>query len=211
MYRWYQQSKMCYAYLEDVECKCDQADGEICGEFEQSRWFTRGWTLQELVAPLTVEFYSKDWSDIGTKLSLAKQISDITGINIGILRGKSLSTRNIAERMSWASKRETTRSEDMAYSLIGIFNINMPMLYGEGGKNAFIRLQQEILKISEDWTLLAWQARTEDPRSFRGALAESPKEFQQLGNRFYLVMPIFGTRHQTSRWRKLFTSYKAVF
>ncbi|KAK4209898.1 hypothetical protein QBC37DRAFT_429614 [Rhypophila decipiens] len=123
--------------------------------FENSRWFTRGWTLQELIAPPMVEFYAHDWQEIGTKFSLRKIISKVTGIDVRILEGADPSTCHVAERMSWAANRQTTRVEDAAYCLLGIFKVHMPLIYGEG-QRAFFRLQDEILRSSEDYTMLAW-------------------------------------------------------
>jgi len=123
--------------------------------FENSRWFTRGWTLQELIAPPIVEFYSQGWHEIGTKFSLRKVISKVTGIDIRVLEGADPATCHVAERMSWAANRQTTRVEDAAYSLLGIFKVHMPLIYGEGHR-AFYRLQKEIMKTTEDYTMLAW-------------------------------------------------------
>ncbi|KAF2250302.1 HET-domain-containing protein [Trematosphaeria pertusa] len=153
MYQWYKHSRICYAYLADFE-SIAQSEKYGCRTFAQSRWWTRGWTLQELLAPAVVEFYDANWIEIGTKLSLHEQITEITGIDEGILRGTSLLQRNAAVRMSWAAGRETTRVEDRAYSLMGLFAVNMPLLYGEG-ERAFTRLQEEIMRAQEDYTLFA--------------------------------------------------------
>jgi len=126
---------------------------DVKNVFKSSRWFTRGWDLQELIAPVVVEFYAQDWSAIGTKSDLRQELTLITGIDLQVLGGAELSACNVAERMSWAAFRETTRAEDKAYSLLGIFQINMPLLYGEG-KRAFLRLQEEILKTYDDYTVL---------------------------------------------------------
>ncbi|VBB83565.1 Putative Protein similar to Vegetative incompatibility protein HET-E-1 of Podospora anserina [Podospora comata] len=123
--------------------------------FEHSRWFTRGWTLQELIAPPLVEFYDHDWHEIGTKFSLRNIIAKVTGIPILVLEGADPSTCHVAERMSWAANRQTTRIEDAAYCLLGIFKVHMPLIYGEGHR-AFYRLQKEIMKTTEDYTMLAW-------------------------------------------------------
>ena len=140
MFQWYKNSTVCYAYLTDVKYQFPDID-EF--EFKNCRWFTRGWTLQELIAPLTIEFYASDWSEIGTKLTLEDWIASRTGIPPHILLSDSPSSCTVAQRMSWASDRVTTRVEDMAYCLLGIFNVNIPLLYGEGDR-AFIRLQEEI-------------------------------------------------------------------
>ena len=132
-YRWYHESGVCYAYLADVP------PNAVDNEFAKSRWFTRGWTLQELIAPLTVIFLNKEWQKIGIKSSRQRIISEVTGIPANILLGGDLERASIAQKISWASKREITRIEDIAYCLMGIFSINMPMLYGEG-ERVFIRL-----------------------------------------------------------------------
>ena len=167
MYRWYEESGVCFTYLDDVPSK----------DISKSEWFTRGWTLQELIAPSVVIFLDETWEEIGTKFSLRKKISDITRIPEDILQGGDLQTASIAQRMSWASNRETKRIEDIAYCLMGIFGVNMPMLYGEGGR-AFIRLQEEIMKISHDHSLFAWRSR-EDSNNL---LATSPAAFGNSGN-----------------------------
>ena len=145
MYRWYKDSEVCYAYLSDVDSGEDPHAPE--SSFSKSRWFTRGWTLQELIAPSIVVFYSSDWKEIGTNSSLQDVIEAVTGIHVSAFLGDHDDLRNfsIAQRMSWAANRETTRTEDLAYCLLGLFDISMPMLYGEG-EGAFIRLQEEIIK-----------------------------------------------------------------
>lgn len=159
MFQWYAEASVCYAYLADVELF---TQGHWTGDrnsrlaFERSRWWTRGWTLQELIAPQTVEFLASDWSHLGTKIGLGQLISDITGIRLEILRGASLRRCCAAEKMSWASTRQTTRPEDAAYCLLGLFGVNMPMLYGEGSTKSFIRLQKEILAQEPEYSLLAW-------------------------------------------------------
>ncbi|KAK0639462.1 heterokaryon incompatibility protein-domain-containing protein [Cercophora newfieldiana] len=139
MYRWYQESTVCYAYLAD-----------------ESEWFQRGWTLQELLALSAVVFLNAAWKELGTKLSLWKDVHDCTGIPGVFLAGEDAHSASIAQRMSWAAGRNTTKVEDRAYSLMGHFGIYMPILYGEK-ENAFFRLQEEILKvISDDHTIFAW-------------------------------------------------------
>jgi len=157
MYSWYQRSSVCYVYLSDIDCLGGYGwflSSENAAHFKTSRWFSRGWTLQELIAPARVEFYSRNWVELGTKASLERHLEEATGIRVEVLRGASPSICSAAERMSWASKRHTTRVEDIAYSLLGIFSVNMPLLYGEG-KNAFLRLQLEILQQNEDYSLFA--------------------------------------------------------
>ncbi|KAE8448959.1 hypothetical protein EG329_008755 [Mollisiaceae sp. DMI_Dod_QoI] len=171
MYRWYEKSGVCYVILTDVASDED-CDHEM-SSFRKSRWFTRGWTLQELIAPANVIFYAKDWREIGTKFTLQHIIVEITNINLELLSGtKKVSQFSIAQRMCWASRRQTTRREDIAYCLMGIFDVNMPLLYGEGDK-AFFRLQKEILSASEDDSILAWTG----PDSHFGCLAASPVAF----------------------------------
>ncbi|QYS99230.1 Ankyrin repeat-containing protein [Trichoderma simmonsii] len=168
MYLWYYKAGRCYAYLSDVQSM---------NTFKESEWFKRGWTLQELLAPAEVFFLDKDWNDLGTKKSLQEAVSDQTRIPVNILSGADLETATVAQRMSWASRRKTTRIEDSAYCLMGIFGINMPLLYGEG-ERAFIRLQEEIMKISNDHSIFAWKSR--DTRG--GLLATSPDAFSDSDN-----------------------------
>jgi ankyrin repeat protein len=169
MYMWYQAAEVCYAYLADVPS---------IGTLPNSRWFTRGWTLQELIAPTEVVFFSEEWERLGTRLELSKSIQDCTGIPERVfLESTSLDSFSVAQKMSWAANRNTTRVEDRAYSLIGIFGINMPLIYGEG-ENAFIRLQEEIMKISDDHSLFAWTSQ--DNRG--GCLATSPLAFFNCAN-----------------------------
>lgn len=144
MYSWYKSAGLCIAYLNDV-------DGDIKG----SRWFKRGWTLQELIAPEDVIFADRNWDIVGMKSSLASLLANITGIDEDVLLTGNIEGLSIAKRMSWAANRDTTRREDRAYSLMGIFGVNMPPIYGEGDK-AFIRLQEEIMKKSNDQSIFTW-------------------------------------------------------
>ncbi|KAF4436906.1 beta transducin [Fusarium acutatum] len=184
MYKWYQKATVCYAYLQDVTTEtCNITEIFHITEFGRSRSFTRGWTLQELIAPQIVELCSKEWTVIGTKKSLASSIESVTGIPITVLRGSHPSTYNVAERMSWASARTTTREEDLAYCLLGIFDVNMPLLYGEGAKS-FIRLQEQILRQDEDYSMFAWTLQQDNPiadseTSSTGFLAWSPSQFSK--------------------------------
>ncbi|CAH0045943.1 unnamed protein product [Clonostachys solani] len=179
MFQWYAAATVCYAHLEGY-------DKEAKGKLASCKWFYRGWTLQELIAPARVEFYDKDWKNLGSRQSLSDAIADITSVDREILLADSVETTSrllyqtpIAKRFSWASKRATTRPEDLAYCLLGIFQVNMPLLYGEG-RRAFIRLQKEIMKDSDDLTIFAWQAPPgykESMSEFRGILASSADEF----------------------------------
>lgn len=179
MYAWYEGAEICYAYLADVSA----VDGDECApDFASSRWFSRGWTLQELLAPDRVIFYDSQWIDLGDKISLATELRQATGIPAAFLRKeRSILTASIAQRMSWAAKRETTREEDIAYCLMGLFGVNMPMLYGEGPR-AFIRLQEEIMKGSDDKSLFAWIGDARRAINLCGLLAESPWDFRASGS-----------------------------
>ena len=155
MYHWYGRSAMCYAYLADVPPGEDPRAAR--SSFRRSRWYTRGWTLQELIAPGQVLFLSSDWNVIGSKHTLSDVIEEITGIaDEALLHMKPLDDFSVAQRLSWAAARKTTRVEDRAYSLLGVFSINMPILYGEGDL-AFRRLQEEILRRIPDQSLFAWE------------------------------------------------------
>ena len=157
MFRYYAIAEVCFAYLADVPPTTEQP--ETSHEFRNSRWFRRGWTLQELIAPSFLVFLSQDWTYLGAKHDLAPLLESITQIPVAVLRSEEeLSRFSIAQRMSWAKGRETTRVEDRAYSLLGIFQINMTTLYGEG-QRAFIRLQEKILKTSTDTSIFAWGLR----------------------------------------------------
>lgn len=175
MYKWYLNAMTCYAYLADVPSTADV--NSLTSEFATSRWFGRGWTLQELIAPSSLIFFSEHWEPIGTKSTLYSNLSKITGIDLDVLIGtRSLDSISVANKMSWASRRQTGRPEDIAYCLMGLFNVNMPMLYGEGDK-AFLRLQEEIMKYSDDQSLFAWQDPNAFQGSYHGLLAKHPKNF----------------------------------
>lgn len=154
MFRWYRDATKCYVHLADVSRPAGHAPDKL-GQplwepaFRKSRWFTRGWTLQELLAPAVVEFFSKEGEKLGDKESLKRHISDVTGIPVRAFQGSPLSDWSITERLSWQKSRETTREEDQAYSLLGIFDVSMPVLYGEGREKAFQRLRVEIDKASK--------------------------------------------------------------
>jgi hypothetical protein len=145
MFRWYRKASKCYVYLADVSTN-DQIDLSLQSweaAFRNSRWFTRGWTLQELIAPPSVEFFCSNSNRLGDKKSLEGQLHKITGIPISALQGSPLYEFSFDERISWAQIRETKREEDKAYSLLGIFDISMPVIYGEGKENALRRLNRE--------------------------------------------------------------------
>lgn len=164
MFRWYGNAAKCYVYLEDISkpaLGANDMSSQLSWEpaFRKSRWFVRGWTLQELVAPASVEFFSREGQRLGDKRSVGRCISEITGIPAKALQGSPLSDFSIAERLSWQNNRETTRKEDKAYSLLGIFGIHMPLIYGEGRENAFKRLREEIDRASkgESFSLNHWR------------------------------------------------------
>ena len=172
MYRWYTASAVCYAFLSDVNAKAPN-DDIVEQQIKSSMWFERGWTLQELLAPHNFVFYNQQWEFLGTKQTLSKLLTLRTGVDEAILNREPLSRRSIAQRMSWASQRHTTFEEDIAYCLLGIFDVNMPMLYGEGQK-AFLRLQEEIVKKSDDHSIFAWPIHDHGQP---GLLADSPAAF----------------------------------
>ncbi|KAI6107013.1 heterokaryon incompatibility protein-domain-containing protein [Pisolithus croceorrhizus] len=178
MYQWYRNAQVCYAYLHDVD-ESTFPTHRNNGKFGRSNgwpeWFVRGWTLQELIAPKEVVFFNKNWLPIGNKRRLAPTLQDITGVPFQVLRdGLAAKRLSVAQIMSWAAHRETTRVEDQTYSLLGLFGVNMPMLYGEGRK-AFRRLQLEIIRESNDHSIFAWNPRVPRPGS---VLAVSPNDFQ---------------------------------
>ncbi|MCJ1386872.1 hypothetical protein MMC17_010000 [Xylographa soralifera] len=154
MYRWYQHADKCYVYLLDVSLSGDATSANsptVTWEaaFRRSRWFRRGWTLQELIAPASVEFFSQEADRLGDKRSLEQTILEITKIPVKALRGAPLAGFEVEERMSWATHRDTKKQEDGAYSLLGLFDVHMPLIYGEGGEKAFVRLREEVSKSSK--------------------------------------------------------------
>ncbi|KIM52912.1 hypothetical protein SCLCIDRAFT_478492 [Scleroderma citrinum Foug A] len=177
MFRWYENAKVCYAYLHDVPSSSfpTARDKERYPEFNGwPEWFSRGWTLQELIAPSNIQFFNKDWKNIGDKKTLAPTLRYVTGIPEHILIDGLHGNRPcIAQIMSWAAHRTTTRVEDRAYSLMGLLDVNMPMLYGEG-KKAFHRLQLEIIRISNDQSIFAWECNVRTG----SVLADDPSDFQ---------------------------------
>ena len=208
MFKWYQRSDECYVHLSDVEYSPDEIqlirerkdaaplfeDGSpLSAKFRKSSWFTRGWTLQELLAPRKskVFFFDANWNEIGSLPQLASDISEITGIEESYMGFKQCvgprewlaaltpsADASVAKRMSWVSCRQTSREEDMAYCLLGLFDVNMSLLYGEGAKKAFYRLQIEIMRTMDDESLFAWTSNQE----LSGMLAASPSFFAHSGN-----------------------------
>lgn len=154
MFRWYCNAARCYVYLADVSRPLVDVNGKLENwqweaAFRKSRWFTRGWTLQELIAPASVGFFSKEGEWLGDKQSLGRWISEITGIPSRALKRDHLYSFTVAERLLWQQHRQTKRDEDKAYSLLGLCGVHMPLIYGEGRKNAFKRLHEEIQKTSK--------------------------------------------------------------
>ena len=196
MFRWYQRAVECYVYLRDVEL-----DGvDLRSQFRASEWWDRGWTLQELLAPDKLIFVDSAWRVIGHKDQMAVEISSLTGISERYLRTpEAIYIASVAARMSWASRRKTQRPEDRAYSLLGIFGINMPLLYGEGGRAAFRRLQLEILKTSDDESIFVWLDK-HSARRDSGLLAMWPEDFADTGNAvphmFVVDRPAYSMTHK---------------
>ncbi|KAH8177041.1 heterokaryon incompatibility protein (HET) domain-containing protein [Sarocladium implicatum] len=207
MFQWYRTSEICYIFLADLhDAPFVLKDGHHSSKkisltrdehfmntnLAQCRWFSRGWTLQELIAPRTAVFYDSKWHQFATKHDIAPILSVITGIDEDILVGDAaLGDTPVFTRMSWAAKRQTTRVEDLAYCLLGIFDTNFSLIYGEGPK-AFRRLQEEIIRKTDDPSILAWSGRNPpepkyrpraherwqgDSDEYRGSLAWAPCEF----------------------------------
>lgn len=173
MFEWYHKAARCYIYLSDVSTADPR---QIDRSFAQSRWFTRGWTLQELLAPNSMEFFSCEGASLGDRDSRLNQIIQVTGIPREALQGSRLSQFSTDERMSWYGKRETKREEDAAYCLLGILNVSMPSIYGEGKIKALYRLRKEIREVSQNGALLQVRFREQLYR-YRGStpLRENPK------------------------------------
>ncbi len=161
MFSWYKSATVCLVHLQDLAfapgAGLEPGSAALRGRLRACRWFTRGWTLQELIAPSEMVFYDGAWTRVATKAELISDLSDVPGIEEYFLRNVDfLPAAHAGNKMSWASTRQTTRIEDQAYCLLGIFDVNMPLLYGEGDK-AFLRLQEEIARSRNDLTLFAWQ------------------------------------------------------
>ncbi|KAH7161826.1 heterokaryon incompatibility protein-domain-containing protein [Dactylonectria macrodidyma] len=187
MFQWYKKASICYTYLSDVPHGDDSWDPG--SKFFSSRWFQRGWTLQELLAPEELRFYNREWISIGRRRDMSNEVERITGISREFLLGwEDFRKAGVAQRMSWAAKRKTSRKEDSAYCLLGIFDVTMPMIYGEGDR-ALSRLQQEIMKITGDHSILAWGLDTAEytPSNSAGVisagiLATAPSDFANCGH-----------------------------
>ncbi|KAK4499335.1 hypothetical protein PRZ48_009848 [Zasmidium cellare] len=194
MFRWYRDAACCFAYLQDVGPGSNKT---LC----DSEWFTRGWTLQELIAPKAMEFFDCEWTHLGSKTQLASDISQRTGIHIDVLldsknsedsknskdcndsmdhekpMNRKIDNYSIAQKMTWIAGRQTSKDEDMAYCLLGIFDINMAPIYGEQ-KKALIRLQEELIRTSDDHTIFAWSMDPSAETKLSGLLALSHEHFK---------------------------------
>ena len=178
MWEWYGEAQECYAHLSDVTCSA------LAGPFDTasgtpSAWFSRGWTLQELLAPEIVIFCDHDWNIIGQKKdeAILAEITKITSIPLRCLASRFfLNHAPVAQKLSWASGRITTRTEDVAYCLLGLVGVNLPLLYGEGAQ-AFSRLQQEIVRQTDDESIFAWCDPISPLGRMSGVLAPSIDHF----------------------------------
>ncbi|KAJ4332716.1 hypothetical protein N0V95_009589 [Ascochyta clinopodiicola] len=194
MYNWYREARVCYAYLVDVVPGEDMFQPN--SRFRRSRWFTRGWTLQELIAPREVMFFNGHWKKIGCRKDLPRTISDVTQIPEAYLLGMDIHKASVAQRISWVSQRQITKPEDIVYCLMGLFGIHMPLLYGEREEAAFKRLQMEILKESDDTSIFAWTTSTSgiDPElaidQTYALLAQSPRLFQHSHDIVRAKLPV---------------------
>ncbi|KAI6101878.1 hypothetical protein F5141DRAFT_1218083 [Pisolithus sp. B1] len=181
-YAWFQQAQVCYAYLDDVDG--DEDPREKFSRFRGSRWFKRSWTLQELLAPKHVFFFAKDWTMIGTKADLVEIISKVADIHKDALEyPERIPCFSIATRMSWAKGRTSTKEEDKVYALMGLFGVNLPVVYGEGKTRTFLKLQTEIMKITDDQSIFAWHSAADAAESdASGILASTYECFAKCGD-----------------------------
>ncbi|KAK5725247.1 hypothetical protein LTR17_013116 [Elasticomyces elasticus] len=183
MYAWYQNAEVpgrtrCYALLSDVGGAAPFEESEHC--FHRSAWFTRGWTLQELLAPRKIFFFARDWNSLGDLGTLLDPVAGVTNIPQAVLRGDTpVHACTIAQRLSWASGRVTHRPEDQSYALLGILEVNMCLSYGEG-QNAFVRLQEQLVMKGNGLTVLAWTSQ--DPMHRSHLFASSPADFASSSN-----------------------------
>ncbi|KAK6853737.1 hypothetical protein PG995_010549 [Apiospora arundinis] len=199
MFKWYSQSRVCMVYLNDMDVRTEAQSEK--GEFpipDTCRWFTRGWCLQELIAPQNMMFYDKEWNAVATKTDVSQLLSEKSGIPQSVLDDPNeLSSIPVACRLAWASKRQTTRVEDQAYCLLGIFDINMPLLYGEGSK-AFIRLQEQILQHHGDLSLFAWVPDEGQHKTYMDMFAPSTKQFAHSYDTYWTSQGNFHTQNVCS-------------
>ncbi|KAF2176903.1 hypothetical protein K469DRAFT_645047, partial [Zopfia rhizophila CBS 207.26] len=195
MFQWYKRADRCYVYLSDLPDDwlrlSDKNSHAFHSGLQACRWFTRCWTLQELIAPNSVLFYSSTWKLVGSKQDLLEPISDITRVDPLVLSNKcELHELSVAKKLSWAAHRQTRRIEDQAYCLLGLLDVNISLIYGEGEKS-FMRLQDELLKLSADASLFLWFRGIDS-----GILAPSPRHFHPCGK----IVPV--------RWMKISHSWE---
>lgn len=221
MFRWYRDAAKCFVFLYDVS-NSSSSSADWKSAWRNSRWFTRGWTLQELVAPANLEFFSAEGARIGIKDSMVQEIHEITGISTEALQGRPLSQFSINERLSWAARRETKREEDSAYSLLGIFDIHMPLIYGEGRTKAFNRLRREIqTSLTERWPALQpssgeeSKAHTETTFANTGAFGNESTFYRQheAEEIFYQVITTFRDtlgRNEVEQFQEFNTSFEML-
>ncbi|KAI6124333.1 hypothetical protein EDD17DRAFT_1610096 [Pisolithus thermaeus] len=181
-YAWFQQAQVCYVYLHDVDSR-ERPDQEG-STFRQCKWFGRAWTLQELLAPRNVCFFAKDWKKIGTKAGLANVISSVTDIHIdALMHPERIPRFSVATRMSWAKGRKSSKPEDKVYALMGLFCVRLPIEYGQGETETFMKLQHEIMRITDDQSILAWcSAASASSPNTSSLLADSPDYFAECGD-----------------------------
>ncbi|KAF5254483.1 hypothetical protein FANTH_741 [Fusarium anthophilum] len=197
MFRWYQNAGVCYAHLSDVDFSISSQilslpedtglDSSMNSlrtaakeKFIDAKWFTRGWTLQELLAPHYLIFVDREWRHMGTRESWALEIEEASNIearHLNAFNPTDFASCSTAMRFSWASGRETTVEEDESYSLLGLFGISLPLIYGEGGRQAFNRLQRQLIHVYHDDSVFAWKSSQPDPKPGVGILARSVKDF----------------------------------
>jgi hypothetical protein len=200
MFRWYQGAAQCYVYLWDVSTRDGLSESAWDAAFRASRWFTRGWTLQELIAPQNVKFFSREGKELGDRRTLERQIHEITGIAIPALRATPLSTFTVDERLSWMKGRTTTRKEDKVYSLLGMFGIYLLPNYGEGEEYAFKRFYRELEASKSDF----FRQHVSSQASKVNVNVIGNAEEDQRGSRYiFLPDPSKSTTHQMLTWQYL--------
>ena len=220
MFAWYRESDVCFVYLHDLTAPGlkDISGIRLEEALMPCDWFKRGWTLQELIAPRKVWFFDYSWNKFGTRHDMDRELHKVTHISTALLNNRSkLEHFSIAQKMSWAAFRQTTKVEDRAYSLLGLFGINMSLLYGEGD-NAFFRLQEELIKQSSDQSILAWTLPYEDTAVLSGRsmvkgmpfqiLAPSPDCFHRSTTVPFAIRKNYDTRTPP---RPLLTSFEEPF
>ncbi|KAJ8109574.1 hypothetical protein OPT61_g7362 [Boeremia exigua] len=205
MFRWYQNAKCCYVYLADVSKNGCNGEPGLTGSWmsvlRKSRWFTRGWTLQELLAPRSVEFFTKEGEYLGNKRSLEEVLHEITEIPITALRNQPLRDFGVEERFCWAATRETTRKEDRAYCLLGIFDIHMPLLYGEGEETAMKRLRSMAESATDGPTGAVLQMKLSGLRQWLAVPNPSTQPQRALQDRFREICLWVLESDKYARWK----------